>query len=139
MEDLYLSIKRFYPEQWENLIIDDFFHAHYYERYLTLSKVIPQDFAIVDYGCGNACQSFFFREFDRYFGIDIVERVRLELPNTVYLDFLEPEVLIKNYGLNLDKTFAIASNIRWSKQTNIADKLASNFRANFTNLFSLKA
>lgn len=41
------------------------------EYYKALASIIPKGKTIIDFGCNQALQSYYFREHNRYIGIDI--------------------------------------------------------------------
>ena len=65
--------------------------------YKHLSKIIPKDKIVIDFGCYLAAQSYFFTEHKGYIGVDVVDMVRFSPANAVHYvmtiqDFLKTEL-----------------------------------------------
>lgn len=90
--------------------------------YYMLSKMIPKDWTVIDFGCAYDAQSYLFQEHARHIAIEPVCQQDcstfefhfefFKAPNTELLfmtgqDFIEKE--LPKMHLNLDKTFAICN------------------------------
>ena len=87
------------------------------ENYKDISERVPKDFTIIDIGCYMAFQSDYYKEHERYIGVepDVPLEYRLRQSNAVHYQqnaqqFVS-EVLPKliDDGLDLKKTFAVCS------------------------------
>lgn len=102
------------------------------EQYYCLSKVIPKDWFIIDFGCAAAFQSVFFENHKGYLGIDITvsSDARYKTKNSSHLKCSIEEYISKKLyeKFDLNKTFAICNYV----PSNIAKK---QIRKIFPNLF----
>lgn len=58
--------------------------AGFIGEYEALSKIIPQHFTVIDFGCNLAAQSWFFRNHKRYIGVDTIGMKRFRCQNTTH-------------------------------------------------------
>lgn len=79
------------------------------EIYNNLSKIIPKEFIIIDFGCGYNAQSFYFKEHKKYIGIDFWPNlIRFQAPNTeLVIDSIKN--YIEHNTFDIENTFAICS------------------------------
>lgn len=83
------------------------------ENYVDLQS-IPNDFIIIDAGCGQAFQSYYFKDKKQYIGIDpaVPNEWRLKTDNSLhYYESMQTFVAKDFHGmkLDIDKTFVICS------------------------------
>lgn len=99
---------------WEYCELDSEFIG-FIDQYATLN--IPHDFTIIDIGCCQAVQAYYFKDHRSYIGIDpdVPTMNRLIQDNAAYYEMTAQEFvqnvlssLVKN-GLDLSKSFAICS------------------------------
>lgn len=74
---------------------------------------LPKDFTVIDIGCCQAVQAFYFRDFKRYIGIEptIPAEYMLAQDNASYYEGTMQDFTghINSMGLDLDKVFAVCS------------------------------
>ena len=86
--------------------------------YYMLSKMIPKDWTVIDFGCAYNAQSYFFQNHARHIAIEPEWKntdfhfeyfiaPRTEIMFTTGQDFIND--LLPNMNLNIDKTFAIVN------------------------------
>lgn len=86
--------------------------------YYMLSKMIPKDWTVIDFGCAYNAQSYFFQNHARHIAIEPewkntdfrfehFRAPRTEIIFTTGQDFIND--LLSNMNLNIDKTFAIVN------------------------------
>ena len=97
------------------------------ENYVPIANNVPKEFTVVDIGCYMAAQSYLFKEFERYYGVD-----PFDLPFND--DYIAPERFAISNGthfclsgkqfldsflssLDLDKTYFICSAVPNFKET----------------------
>lgn len=84
------------------------------DAYYALSKLIPQDTTIIDFGCYLAAQSYFFKDHKAYIGVDeVIDMQRFRPPNATHYygriqDFLAADGPIP-YQFNNLEYFAICN------------------------------
>lgn len=83
------------------------------EQYLHLSKIIPKDWYIIDFGCAAGFQSVFFKKHRGYIGVDhaFSLKARYQTGNSFYFKCTIEKFIEKNLydKLDLSKTFAICN------------------------------
>ena len=83
--------------------------AGFIDEYETLSKIIPQHFTVIDFGCNLAAQCWFFRNHERYIGVDTIGMKRFRCPNTTHA-VMDIQQWIKKYAdRQPESTFAICN------------------------------
>jgi hypothetical protein len=88
----------------------DYTFLGFTEIYEHLSKIIPVNFLVIDFGCYLAAQSYYFRKHKGYIGVDTTKLKRFGFTNTehYYMSIqLFIQVLLPRYVP--DKIFAICS------------------------------
>lgn len=101
--------------------------------YKCLSKIIPKKCIVIDFGCNFAAQSYFFKDFKGYIGVDTIKETRFRPKNcTHYIcsiqKFIESEMDALFEGKeNLD-FFAICSYVPDENATELV-------RQTFQNVF----
>ena len=99
--------------------------------YKFLSKIIPKNFIIIDFGCYFAPQSYYFKKHTKYIGVDTISLNRFQPKNAVHYVGLITNYILENKYLieqNNDNIFAICSYV--------LDQGAMEFvRRNFSNVF----
>lgn len=105
------------------------------EQYLHLSKIIPKDWYIIDFGCAAAFQSVFFKKHRLYVGVDhsFSLNARYQTRNSFYFNcsiekFIDKKLYEKLENLDLKKTFAICNYVP-------SEKAKQMIREAFPNLF----
>ena len=99
------------------------------ENYIPIANNVPKEFTIVDCGCYMAAQSYLFKDFSRYIGVDSYDKSgslswyippeRFTSENTTHLslsikDFLKSD----NFkALDLDTTYFICSAVPAFEET----------------------
>ena len=58
--------------------------AGFIDDYEALSKIIPHHFTVIDFGCNRAAQCWFFRNHERYIGVDTIGMKRFRCQNTTH-------------------------------------------------------
>lgn len=84
--------------------------------YKAVTMFVPKDKIIIDLGCGYAFQSWYFRDYKRYVGVDCGVKPEdvLRLDNSDYYFMTIQDFCKKSFaklGCNLDDVFAIASHV----------------------------
>lgn len=87
--------------------------------YFPVSQLVPKDFTIVDLGCNQAAQCYFFKDHKEYIGVDRYDKIydhkyipplRFMTANTThYVMNLEEYLDYYSRDLNPDKTYYIMS------------------------------
>lgn len=83
--------------------------AGFIDEYEALSKIIPQHFTVIDFGCNLAAQCWFFRNHKRYIGVDTIGLKRFRCSNTTHAVMGIRKWIEKNAGRIPDATFAICN------------------------------
>ena len=101
--------------------------------YLSLAKIIPKYWTVVDLGCAYAPQAIIFREHKAYVGVDASRCERFHAPNTTHYQMTIAEFLEQHASsFDPDLTFAICSYVPpWYGSDNL--KLT---RDHFKNVFT---
>ncbi len=130
--DLYYEIEREYPSfrisdvisKYKSDIDKEF--LGFLQPYWFLSQVLDKDLTIIDLGCGYGLQSYYFRKFKRYIGIDVLSFVdnieelkptevivvKLPVPNAEYYSRIINNMTkadFQNIGVDFNNSFAIVS------------------------------
>jgi hypothetical protein len=99
------------------------------QYYWHLSKMLPKDTIIYDFGCGYNAQSFFFVDFKSYHAIDILADEMFCAPNCTTYKCSASEFL-NNYIIEHD-SFAIVNFVPcWEE--NVIDLVHERFQNCFT-------
>lgn len=99
--------------------------------YKGLTKIIPKECIVIDFGCNLAAQSYFFKDFKKYIGVDTVKERRFNPTNcTHYICSIQEFVESELDGLfdgkeNLD-FFAICSYVPDENATELVRKTFKN-------------
>lgn len=96
--------------------------------YYYLSKLIPKDWTVIDFGCGYNSQCFLFKDHEKYLAVDKSLNKKFKSNNcTIYqvsiLDFLY--IYAEWDKINIDKTFVICNYVP-SKERNTIKKYFNN-------------
>lgn len=120
-------------ENVDKLLSQDFCEIDYefpgfMSVYEGLSKIIPLNYSIIDFGCYMAVQSGYFKKHKSYIGVDIIEFNRFQTYNSKHY-----VMTIKEYIDNLvldsfDEVFAICSYVPDYKSCELV-------RTTFKNVF----
>jgi len=90
--------------------------------YYHLSKIIPKDWTIIDFGCAYAPQAYYFRNHKKYIGVDVSDCKKFTFKNSEYITSS-----IEDYNcVDTTRLFAICSYVPADR-----DKLRKCYR----NLF----
>lgn len=100
------------------------------EQYYHLSKIIPKHFTVIDLGCASGFQSYYFKDFKNYIGIDVSNSIRVKPPSNAIYYIRDIKSFIKENVKNMDLNtcFAICNFIPDKKAVKYARKV-------FTNIF----
>lgn len=82
------------------------------DTYYFLSKIIPEDFTIIDLGCGYNPQCYFFQNHKAYFSVDVFSGVMFKTDNcTIFNNSIDSFIKEDMPKLDVDikKTFAICN------------------------------
>ena len=126
--NLAVKLAEKYPKMFKEVLeqgscdIDGTFLGFVYTYYL-LSKIIPKDWIIVDFGCAYNPQSYYFREHRAFIGVDKGIRKRFHFKNTDLFDGTIKDYLKTNPPK--EKVFAICNNVP-SKETELVRKYYPN-------------
>lgn len=82
--------------------------AGFIDEYETLSKIIPQHFTVIDFGCNLAAQCWFFRNHKRYIGVDTIGLKRFRCSNTTHA-VMDIRKWIEKSAKLADASFAICN------------------------------
>jgi len=131
--ELFTYIQDNYPEQIENVfnqdqieILPDF--LGFITTYYHLSKIIPLEFTVIDFGCGYNAQSFYFMNHKKYIGVDVWPNIiRFQAPGTEFYESYIDD-FISNNKFDIDSTFAICSYVpdRNNKNKNLIKETFNN-------------
>lgn len=118
-----------YPEMINKVLSQkncdiDFSFLAFLEPYYYLSKLIPPDWHIIDFGCAYSPQAYYFRNHKRYTGVDYSDIERFKFDNTIEFVGSIKEYIIKNPTPPY-KTFAICNNVP-SEETRLIRKFYSD-------------
>ena len=91
--------------------------------YKSLLPIIPKHFTIIDLGCCYAPQSYYFKDYKTYIGVDTLEEERFGTENTIHYrmsiqEFIKMELPM--LGLDLKQCFAICSYVPDDEATKLA-------------------
>lgn len=95
--------------------------------YYYLSKLIPKNWTIIDFGCGYNAQCFLFKDHKEFLAVDKSPSKKFKSNNCIIFnvsisDFL---YIYLEYENNIDKTFAICNYVP-SKDRDIIKKYFNN-------------
>lgn len=136
-EKCLIELKNKIPEEEYNLVISqptcelDSSFLGFINVYKGLSQIIPKECIVIDFGCNLAAQSYFFKDFEKYIGVDTVKERRFKPKNcTHYIcsiqEFIESELVGLFDGKeNLD-FFAICSYVPDENATELVRKTFKN-------------
>ncbi len=78
------------------------------DTYYHLSKIIPLDWTIIDFGCASAPQAYYFRKHKKYIGVNPGNSERFTFENTEHQRQTIKEYL-GNGGITDEKIFCICN------------------------------
>lgn len=79
------------------------------DTYYFLSKTIPQDWTVIDFGCAYNPQAYFFRKHKKFIGVDVGKMKRFSFPNTeIFIGTIAEYLKQKSPA---KKVFAICNNV----------------------------
>jgi len=80
------------------------------DTYRYLAKIIDKDWTIIDLGCCNATQAFYFLKHKQYIGVDISNCMKLKTPNGIFYKESIKDFITNHKDLvEAQKTFAICN------------------------------
>ena len=97
--------------------------------YKSLLSVVPKHFTIIDLGCCYAAQSYYFKDYKTYIGVDTLEEERFKTDNTIHYrmtiqEFIKMELPMLH--LDLKQCFAICSYVPDDEATKLARETFPN-------------
>ena len=96
------------------------------DTYEYLSKLIPNDWAVIDFGCAYNPQSFFFKDHKQIISVDCINLVKFYTPNCEFIRAAISEFIDKYIdSLDIEKTFAICNYVP-SDQTKLVRQYFNN-------------
>lgn len=123
--------KELIDKMFENADIDvDYTFLCFEEVYKAVTEFVPKDTIIIDFGCAYAFQSWYFKDYKKYIGVEIQgnENSVLKLDNSEFY-FMSIQEFISEFdklGYDKEKVFAVCSYV--------TDKQArQTVRENFPN------
>lgn len=107
------------------------------EVYKSLLGIIPKHYTVVDLGCYVAPQSYLFKDYKKYIGIDVCNLERFNPSNAEHFvcsiqDFIQNEA----HKLDLDETFAICSYVPDDEATKLARECFKNIMVYYPHGFT---
>lgn len=100
--------------------------------YYHLSRIIPKDFTIYDFGCAENAQSFFFKDFKKYVAIEPMATECFKPSNCEIHHCTTGQFLAEHPDIDISHSFAICSYVPpWHKEDSI-----SLVRERFKNVFT---
>lgn len=110
---------------------------HVLKVYKSLSEIIPKHYAVVDLGCYVAAQSYLFKDYKKYIGVDVCNLERFNPSNSEHYvcsiqDFIKNEA----HKLDLDETFAICSYVPDFEATTLAREHFKNIMVYYPHGFT---
>lgn len=113
-KNLACELAKKYPKMFEEVLKQDMCDIDgsflgFIETYYYLSKIIPKNWTVVDFGCAYMPQAYYFRKHKAFIGVDIGDCKRFHFNNTdlfigTIADYLKLNPSIK-------KVFAICNNV----------------------------
>lgn len=91
--------------------------------YRNLLNIVPKHFTIIDLGCCYAPQSYYFKDYKTYIGVDTLEEERFGTENTIHYRMSIQEFIgmeLPMLGLDLKQCFAICSYVPDDEATKLA-------------------
>ena len=113
----------------------DFEFMGFTEQYKMLATIIPKNRIVFDFGCAYAPQCYYFKEHQRYIGVDIGNLfARFRMTNTRHYEltiqqFIRDELPILSRMYDIRNTFAICNCVP-------DDEATALVRAIFPNVFT---
>lgn len=104
--------------------------------YYYISKVIPKDYTLIDFGAGHNPQSYFFTEYKKYIAVnpmsDIAEENGMFCPPNCEIYRMTTAEFLKNIDYPKEKVFAICNYVpKWHGEDSM-EIARSNFRNCYT-------
>lgn len=103
------------------------------EYYKALASVIPKGMTVIDFGCYQAVQSWYFKDHNRYIGIDVIPiEARLRTDNSLHFQSDICKWIMFDFnklgGLKADECFAICNYVPdWGAQALIKQTFQNVF------------
>ena len=108
------QLKKKYPQMFKEVLeqkncdIDETFLG-FVDTYYYLSKIIPKDWTVVDFGCAFAAQAYYFIRHKAFIGVDIGNKKRFHFKNTEFYEGTIADSLKQKPFTK--KVFAICNNV----------------------------
>lgn len=128
--NLLLALRYEYPEQCDEVFSQDMCDIDgsflgFVDTYYHLSKIIPKDWIVIDFGCAYNPQAYFFRSHKKFVAVDIDKCKKFKFENTE----IHEDGLVKyiQHNPNNFKVFAICNNVPTDK----VDLIRSHYKDMF--------
>lgn len=126
-------------EQAESVMLGDcdigYEFVGFVKTYWHLSKIIPKDYAVFDFGAAYNFQSWFFREHKRYVAIEPDKNIGMIQPNNCVIYRMDAKTYLDNCGDIPDnyKAFAIVNFVPSGvRAQDVRDLVKSKFKNVYT-------
>lgn len=132
-----LILEKEWQRLQENQKIKDFFsndHGRMREFYF-VSKAVPNNYTIINFGCENNAQSYLFAQHKKYIAVDTIAE-QFRAPGTLYYQMTANRFIseiMPNLKLDMQRTFAICSNVTGKGGENPGMLV----RMNFLNMYTI--
>ena len=74
------------------------------DNYFVISEKVPNDYAIIDFGCNMAPQSYLYKNHVAYIGVDTIKLDRFSTDNTIHYTMTIQEFFKKEFDKYKDKS-----------------------------------
>lgn len=107
----------------------DFSFLGFIQVYNSILDFVPKYYTIIDLGCYLAAQSYFFKDYKQYIGVDSCDLIRFSPKNSKHYvktiqEFINND--LPSLNLNLKTTFAICSFVPDDDAIELARKTFNN-------------
>lgn len=126
-DEILVDLKKNIPkDEYKNIMtqyeceLDDSFLG-FIDVYSSVLNFVPKHFTIIDLGCNLAAQSYLFKDYQKYIGVDSCNLKRFKSDNAEHF-YCSIEDFINNHikDLDLKNTFAICSYVPDEKAIKMA-------------------
>lgn len=83
--------------------------AGFIDQYEALSKIVPLNWTVIDFGCNIAAQCWFFSNHKKYIGVDTTRLKRFRCANTTHAVMSIQKWIERYAGKQDEATFAICN------------------------------
>ena len=97
--------------------------------YKSLLSIVPKHFTIIDLGCCYAAQCYYFKDYEQYIGVDVLEEERFRTENATHYQMSIQKFIkevLPELHLNLKQCFAVCSYVNDDKAMELARKTFPN-------------